>query len=456
MNAMFDPIKGKPLSVFFYYSIPSVLSMMAISSVVIIDGFFIGRHIGAHALAGVNLTVPVHTLLIGIALMMSVGGAARCGRSLGRRDVKSANLIFSQTLIVISVIAATATVLGLIFMPSMIRILGANPVLYGPTFEYLRIMVLFFICPMGIVCLSSFLRVDGHPMYAAWVMVSGSLLNVFLDWLFIADFGWGLSGAALGTGLSELATLVCLAIPFLKRKTRLRFFWNTSDLFSAAKSAGNGFPEFSNEVSAALITFVFNWVIMQRLGETGVAAFSVINYIILGGIIIHCGISEAIQPVVSKNFGALRPRRIVQILGISTLATVCIGGILSAFLRVFPQALIGVFFQTAHPELTTLATAFMSCIWPIFLLNGVNIVAGAYLTAVNLSVYSTAVSLSRNLFLPGLFLMILPEYAGHKGIFLALPLSEFITCFIALYILKQNSPSKLLSRSVSESLAPVR
>lgn len=441
---MFDPVKGKTVPVFFYYSIPSVLSMVALSGAVVIDGMFLGNHAGAHALAAVNLTIPVSTLIIGIALMLAVGGAALCGRYLGRRDTDRANAVFSQTVILTVIIALAATALGLMFTDPLVTLLGGNEAIFQKTREYLRIMMLFFVCQAGIVCLSAFLRVDGRPLFAASVMIAGSLVNVALDWWFIVTLGMGHTGAALGTGLSELITVVALAAPFVMNRTRIRFKGNVPGLSEALKGAFNGFSEFSNEVSAGLLTFVFNWVIMQRMGENGVAAFSVINSIILGGIIINCGISDSIQPVVSKNYGAKKPSRITDFLGISTLAVFAVGLGISLALIVFPHALAGLFIASDDPETLTLATGFMAGIWPIFLLNGINIVFSSYLTAMNRAVHSTAVSLCRNLFLPVLFLLILPGMTGDRSIFIVLPLSELAAFLIGIVLINHNRPEKLV------------
>lgn len=446
MKKTFDPVTGKMIPVFFYYSVPSVLSMLALSCAFIIDGIFIGNYSGSDSLAAVNLTVPVSAVMIGIAMMISVGGAARCGRYLGKRNFDAAGAVFSQTVVVMLTISLTASACALVFTKHLVGFLGANDAIRLQTAEYLKIIMFFNVFQLGIVCHACFLRVAGYPLFAAGIVIGGSALNVLLDWVLVAKLGMGHKGAALGTGISEMVTFLILSVPFVMKNTSLKFNWKASDMPEVFKAACNGFSEFSNEVSSGLITFVFNWIIMERLGVSGVAAFTVINYIILCGIMINCGIGEAIQPVVSKNYGALKAGRIVNILCISTATAFVIGLIICALLILIPGILTDLFVKSGNRETAALTITFISNVWPAFLLNGINIVSSSYLTAMNRAFHSTVVSLARNLFLPVLFLLTLPLLTGHKGIFIVLPLSELVTFFIAIYLLNRNSPAKLIQR----------
>jgi putative MATE family efflux protein len=444
MKKLFDPVKGKTIPVFFYYSIPSVLSMLALSCAVIIDGFFIGNYSGSDALAAVNLTVPISAFMIGISLMLSVGGAVKCGQYIGKRNLEAANRTFSQTIMLIILVSISFSFLGLLFTDNIAGLLGANEVIKKQTTEYMRLLITFNLFSMGMVCLSCFLRLDGFPVFASIIMICGSLLNIFLDWVFIVKLGMGHKGAALGTGLSEMMTFLFLCPPFILKYTRLKFGWNISGLSDTIRAAFNGIAEFSNEVSAGLITFVFNWIIMARLGESGVAAFSVINYVIICGLMINCGISESIQPVVSKNYGAMKAGRITDFLSIATATVFAAGVTMSGLLILLPGAFTGFFIQSGDKETIALATVFMAKIWPVFLLSGINIVFSAYLTAMNRAFHSTLVSLARNLLFPLIFLMTLPLLTGNNGIFIALPLSELVTFFMVIYLVKKNNPARLI------------
>ncbi|MDW7773582.1 MAG: MATE family efflux transporter [Desulfobulbaceae bacterium] len=444
MSKRFDPVSGKIIPVFFHYAIPSVIGVLAMSCAVIVDGFFIGNYGGAEALAAINLAVPVFGLLFGIAMMLSVGGSARCGKYLGEGKREAANNIFSQTLIITGAIALATTVLGIAFMDKLVLMLGANASLSGTVAEYLTILLLFNISQMGMVCLAYFLRVDSLPFMAAAAMVIGSLLNIALDWLFIAELQMGHKGAALGTGLSELATFIFLAAPFLLNRTRLTFALRIRRISEVCKAARNGFSEFFNEISASILILIFNWLIMLELGEHGVAAFSIINYIVLCGLLISCGISESLLPVVSKNFGALNHKRITSFLLIASVSVFVLGLLTSIMLIIFPGALINLFIHTGEQETINLSIRFISKIWPVFLLSGLNIILSSYLTAMHRILSSTIIAMARGLVLPVLFLICIKFLTSYEGILIVLPLSELATFLIAVYLLKRNNPAKLI------------
>ncbi|MDD4884876.1 MATE family efflux transporter, partial [Sulfuricurvum sp.] len=95
-------IKGKISSVFFQYSIPSVLGMLAISSANIVDGFFIGNYVGDSGLAAINISFPIFSLLFSFALMLAIGSSVISGKLIGEGDIKSASIIFSKTMVSIT------------------------------------------------------------------------------------------------------------------------------------------------------------------------------------------------------------------------------------------------------------------------------------------------------------------------------------------------------------------
>lgn len=447
MSKNLDPVTGKIHTVFFYYSVPSILGMLAMSSAVVVDGFFLGNYTGSTSLASVNLTIPVSALFFGLALMLSVGGAIRCGKYLGAGDGIAANAIFSQTIVLISLLSVVLSLLGLLFMDELVFLLGADETLAPVVAEYLNILLFFTIFQLGSICLSYFMRVTSHPFWAAAAIITGSLLNVFLDLILVAYLQMGHEGAALATGLAAMATFLFLCVPFLTKMTTIKFYWQKSDIPEVLQAAINGFPEFIDEFSVAIIFVVFNWIIMKELGENGIAAFSIINYMILAGLIISYGISDSLQPLVSRNFGALKHKRINKVMLFSTTSVFVVGIAISVMLVLIPHTVSNFFVDSGERETIRLTNYFISRIWPIFIVNGVNIVLASYLTAMNRSLDSTLMILARNLLLPLIFLFIIHILIGNDAILIVLPLSEMITFCIAIYLTHKNSPKKLVTNS---------
>lgn len=445
MGKNIDPVTGGILPVFFSYAVPSIIGMLAMSCAVVIDGLFLGNYGGMISLAAVNLTIPASGLLFGLTLMFSVGGAIRCAGYIGAGDLKAANNSFSQTIVFISVLSVVMTTLGLVFMDQLVFLLGADETLATTVAEYLKILLFFTFFQLGAVCLSYFVRVANLPFWAAGAMVTGSLSNIFLDWLFVVKLRMGHQGAALGTGLAETVTFLLLCAPFFAKGVKLKFHWRKKGIAEILKAATSGFPEFSNELSVGIVMFIFNWIIMRKLGASGIAAFSIINYMFIAGMVISYGISDALHPVLSQNYGALKHRRIKFFMIIATGSVFLVGVVISALLVINPQAIASLFVGSGDKETIKLTNLFISRIWPVFILNGVNIVMAAYLMAMRRCLDSAMIILARNLLLPVLFLFIIQVMIGLDAILIVLPISELVTFVISIFLLNKHSPKNLVA-----------
>jgi putative MATE family efflux protein len=449
MHKKIDPVSGKIFTVFFRYAVPSIFGMLAMSLAVVIDGLFVGKYVGTVSLAAINLTIPANGLLFGIALMLSVGGAIRCGKFLGENKFQSAGICFSQTMVFIVFISLLITAAGLFFIDKVVFLLGANEVTATPLAEYLSILLFFIVFQLGAIGLSYFVRVDNFPIWASAALIAGSVVNIGLDWLFVVRYGLGHKGAALGTGLAEVTAFFLLSLPFFTKQARLKLKWRGKDIPELLKVVVNGFPEFSNEFSVAVVMFIFNWLIMKKLGETGIAAFSIVNYMILCGLVISYGISDFLQPVVSQNYGARKHRRVRNFVLISTLAAFASGVGISILLATKSDFLTGLFIRHGETETARLTVLFISRIWPIFLLNGVNIILASYLAAVHRSFDSSLVILAKNLLLPLLILFIIKVCLKHDAILVVLPISELVAFFIALFFLFRHNPIMSQKKTVA-------
>lgn len=449
MSTDLNPVTGKIFPVFLFYAVPSIIGLLAMSCAVVVDGFFLGNYADMASLASVNLTIPTTGLLFGLALMISVGGAIRCGNFIGAGDCRAAGVSFSQSIVFVCVLSLILSILGKVFINQLVFLITTDTVLAPVVVEYLDILLCFTVFQLGAVCLSYFIRVANLPFWASATMMLGCAVNIFLDWLFIAKFQMGHQGAALGTGLSATVTFFLLGVPFLTQRIKLRFCWRIKDVSEVLKGAKAGFPEFVDEFSFGIFVLVFNWIIMRKLGESGVAAFSIINYMVITALMISYGISDSMHPVISQNHGALKDKRIKKFITISVVSAFILGVAVSCLLVISPQAVSGLFIPAEERETTMLTQRFISKIWPVFIVNGINIVLAAYLTAMNRCIDSSLIILSRNILLPVFFLIVFHMLMGMDGVLIVLPLSELCTFFLAITLYYKNRPRKLIQNTLA-------
>jgi Na+-driven multidrug efflux pump len=265
-------------------------------------------------------------------------------------------------------------------------------------------------------------------------------MNILLDWLFIVEFGWGIEGAAYATGISEAAIIIPLLPYFLSSNRHLHFTLSIKGIRAIRTASANGISEFANEISAGVITLLFNWIMITTMGVAGVAAYTVVNYLLFSGLLICYGISESLQPLVSQNLGARNADRIRAFLRIGIASVFLTGMVIIAMLMLMPGVLIGLFLDDQAVDVSEIATHFVRLFWPAFLFSGVNITLSSYFTAMHKPIHSAAIALSRSLILPGLLLMVLPGLMGNDGIYISIPIAEGLTFVLASILYWFNQP----------------
>jgi len=448
MTYKHDPITGKVIPVFFHYAVPSVVGMLAATSAGVIDGIFVGNVIGANALAALNISMPAFALFAAVVFMLAVGGSVMCGKFIGEGDLRSASAVFSKIIYATLAVAVLISLGFLVFLDQVVSLLGANNDLHGLVKDYMRIIVAA--APLLILglTLDYFVRIDGRQMLASGALVLFAVINISLDYLFIVRLGWGIKGAAWATAIAE-ASIVFILIShwFSSRCTlkRIPFLECHRDGWNVVfKAAYNGFSEFANEMSIGLITLLFNWVMITRLGVEGVAAFTIISYLLYIGLEVCYGISESLQPTVSKNLGAKQPQRIVQFMLTAVLSCFVIGLLVSGLFLFLPEIMISLFLREGEYHTVEIALTFIAMFWPAFLFNGMNITFASYFTALHKPLQSAAIAVSRSLVLPALGLLFLPLWFGDNGIYLAIPVAEALSFILAIVLIYRTRPVDLM------------
>ena len=435
--------KDKILSIFFQYSIPSVLGMLAISSASIVDGFFIGNYVGDFGLAAINISFPIFSLLFGFAFMLAIGSSVISGKLIGEGNIKNASIIFSKTMVSITLFSFTMCSVLFLNIETILHFFGADENLTKIAIEYLSVILIFIPFLMIGVVLDYFVRVDNRPNLAFIALLSSAVINVILDWFMIVYLQKGILGAALATGISQLALLFILLPHFFSKKATLKFVKPIGSYMQIIKASYNGASEFVNEISVGITTLIFNYIMIKTFSVEGVAAFAVINYLLMIGIMISFGISDSLQPIISKNFGAKENKRIEEFLKIAFITIGLVGVVMVLLLLFVPDTLANIFLEDNNYKTKQIVLNFATFIWIAFLFNGFNLVISAYLTAIHKPLASMIIALSRSFIFPVFFISILPFLFDLDGIFMAIPMAEAVTFVIALFLFRKFSPRKI-------------
>lgn len=452
-------LTGPVLGTFLYYVVPSLIGLFAISTASIVDGIFVGRFVGSTALAAINLLIPYFTLLFGTALMLAVGGAIRAGKYLGEGNAARASSVFGKVVFGTLAFSACAAVLSTAFDETLYRALGAPATLFHVLRSYFRIIAFALILQLVTLVVYYFVRLDGRPVLATGALVVGAFANIGLDALFVIQLEWGLPGAALATALAQLLQLGVLLTHFSSQQNRLSFSFSfvQSDWAELPRSAFNGSSEFVNEVSAGGMMLVLNWVMIQRVGVHGVAAFSVVNYAVLASLMAFYGVADALHVLLSQNLGAGNAARIRGFMRSAVLAVTTLSGVIFSALWTFAEQWSSLFVGAAASRLVLdEAASFLRLVSPLFLVNGLNVVFTVYLASMQRSLSAGLVALCRSLILPVSFLLALSSWLPGQPFLVALPLAEWTTFVLGLILCIRFPPESCVQaelRSERQALA---
>ncbi|WP_419536317.1 MATE family efflux transporter [Endozoicomonas sp.] len=428
-----DPIPSS----FLHYLLPAVSGMVVKSLYVMVDSIMVGRGVGADALAALSLTVPFFALFLALALMIGVGGAALMSTQFGRGNRVEGQTIFNQSVLMTLLISGFLVTVGFIWLDELVLMTGASESLFSMTKDYLEIMLMFFmVYALGWV-LSCFVRNDGNPRLAMYSLVASALTNVVLDYLFIFVFPWGVKGAALATGLSQLVLLAGVLIHFIGGRGELRIRFNLIGGNWVGRIFNTGLPTFFIESTVGVSTLIFNWVLIRQGGDLYVTAYSIVINVAVLVLFVLMGIGQACQPIISFNHGANAVSRVRDTL---LLGIKCAIGVGVAALMVASMATgwLVELFVVDYPELFQLASLAMPLYFLAFPCMAVNLMIASLFQAVEKPMLATALSIGRGFGFVLIGLVVMPRIIPEYGIWLVVPFAEMITLLFSLVLYNRH------------------
>lgn len=426
---------------FFSYLIPSVLGMLLMSINIVIDGIFVSRGVGPHGLAGVNIAVPAFSIFLSISLWIGIGGATLYSIALGKNKLDHARAIFSQAIIGGLLLVGAILIICIWKINELALLFGANEVIMPYVLDYLSILLVFGIVFVLENMLSIFVRNDGNPNLAMAALAATAIVNIGLDYVMIFVWGWGVKGAAYATVIAAFLGFLMLISHFFRPASTLKLVYCRLQPKVISRILTIGFPSFIAEISLAIVTIGFNLAFMKRIGETGVAAYSIINYLHTLMLLVFIGVSATLQPIASFHFGAGLFQRLQACLRLSVQTALVFGCLAAVIGWVFASPLVALF-GVKSGTLYQLTINGAGLFFSSYIFLGYNMVYAGYYQAVGQTKKSLIIMLFQGVAFVIPLLWILPTWWGVKGIWLAYPLSQGLTVFVvwAVNLLPQRKP----------------
>ena len=408
------------------FAFPSMVMMVFMSLYQVVDGIFISRLVGSRALSAANIVYPPISVLFAVGVMIATGGSALVSKELGENKEKEAREDF--TFLVVAGLVCSLLLMGIVVCSgdALYYLLGANKELVGYCREYLVIVMYFAPAAMLQMIFQSFFVAAGKPHLGLAVTVLAGITNAVLDYVFMGIADMGIMGAALATGIGQVIPAVIGCIFFLQKNKELHFCRFVPDFAKLGQACFNGASEMVTNISNAVITYLFNIIMMKLIGEDGVAAITIILYSQFMFNSLYMGFSMGTAPVISFNYGAKNEEEVRKITKICKRFVIgsSIGVTILSFLLADFVTMVFVTRGSAVYDLTVEGFILFSI---SYLFSGYNIFTSSYFTALSDGKTSALISFSRTFVCIVASLMILPQLWGIYGVWLAIPLAELVT-----------------------------
>ena len=416
--------------------IPTLCGMLSISAVTVADGIFVGQGVGSDGIAAVNIYVPLLMVFQGMGFMIGIGCSVVASIHLSQSKIRAARLNVTQAMVFVTAVTLLLSSAILLFPDRTAVLLGASEHLLPLVKDYLLWFTPALVFQMWTAVGLFVIRLDGAPKLAMWCSVISALLNVLLDWLFIFPLGRGVMGAAFATAISvsvgggiALWYLLCRArslslCPLKGSRKSLRL-----SLRNVGYQCRIGSSALLGEATLATLMFTGNQVFMRYLGDDGVGAFGIACYYIPFVFMVGNAIAQSAQPIISYNFGAGASGRVIQARRIA-LATAVVCGMTAMGLFVCSSPYIGRVLPRYRYAGCLIAIEGFPLFASGFVFFIVNLTVIGYYQSLERVRAATTFALLRGFVLLVPAFLLLPRVAGISGIWLAMPLSELLTCAV--------------------------
>ncbi|MGL6105985.1 MATE family efflux transporter [Romboutsia sp.] len=442
----------------FQFAVPAIIGMVVNMLYNVVDRIYIGNipDVGALAITGVGITMPITSIITGIGMLIGTGAAANLSLTLGiGNKEKSAQYVGNAfTLVVIA--SLLVAVIGNIFAPQIVGAFGASESTTPYALDYLRILMFGTIFNLCAFSLNNLIRSDGNPKIAMNTMLIGAIVNIVLDPIFIFGFGLGIKGAAIATVLSQTVSASWVLFYFIKSKkctTKLKLSNIKLRKTIVMSTLAIGMAPFGMQVAGSLVQMVSNNALMTHGGDLAIGAMAVITSVCTIFVMPLYGINQGTQPIIGYNYGAKKYKRVMQAYRYSLIASTTILILSWLFIMFIPDKAIGLF--NNDPQLSNIAVYGIRIFLFALPVIGIQMIGSTYYQAVGKAKISMMIGLSRQVLILIPLFLILPNFLGLDGIWLAGPIADVISAIIGFIVIRKEFKKLKELENVESEVSPI-
>lgn len=415
-------------------SLPAISGLIIMALYNIVDTMFVAW-IGTEATGATQIVMPIIMLSSAIGLALGMGAAAVVSRLLGRKEREAASRICSTTFFLGIILGILFIIVNLIFMDQILHFFGATEAVIELAESYAFYIILGSIFMISNMVMNNLLRSEGSAMISMMGMGLGAILNIILDPLFIFTFGWGISGAAIATTISQGVTFVILLSAFLRKRTvcslKIKFISFDRAYFKSIMTVG--IPTFFKQLLFSLSMAVMNQSSVRYGGADLLAAIGVLTRITLLPTYIIFGLGQGVQPVIGFNQGSGDIGRVRSAFFYAMKVSGAAMGANALLFLAVPAYIMHIF--RASTEVTAFGITGLYAYSAALFLYGFSNTITVFFQALGKGVESMILSTARQGFILIPLLIVMGRNYGAQGVLLAQTFSDILTFILSVIFL---------------------
>ena len=420
------------------FAVPSILAMLISSLYNIVDQIFIGQGVGPLGNAATNVAFPLTSISLAISLLIGIGAASNVSIMLGKNDRHQASKIASNAIWMMTIFGLLFAIIAEATLPSLLMAFGSTENVFPYALAYARITMIGMPFLIMNNALSNLIRADGSPKYSMVSMIVGAVINTILDPILIFAFDMGVEGAAIATIISQIISCIIsiIYIPRFKRfdvkKGSLRLDFKMWYLICAL-----GMSNSINQIAFTLVQIVMNnslkfYGAQSIYGpDIPLAAFGVVMKVNALFIAFFVGMNQGTQPILGYNYGAMKYDRVMDTFKKGILIDIIAGAVGFILFEACPGLIVKLFGTGNDPLYFEFAEKTLRIFLSMIICIGASFLCNNLFSSIGQPGKGILLSLSRQLVFLIPLILLLPMAMGIDGIMISGPISDFLSCALA-------------------------
>ncbi|WP_405211385.1 MATE family efflux transporter [Dokdonia sp. Asnod2-E02] len=435
-------------------AVPASIGILVMSLNMIVDTIFVGRWIGPLAISAITVVIPVTFFIAAIGLAVGIGGSSVLSRALGSGDDDKALRVFGNQITLTFLVSGLLAILGLVFQNTLIEFFGADDSFKDMALTYYRIVlygiVMLAMCMMG----NNVIRAEGKPKFAMYAMILPAIGNIGMDYLLINVLGYGMEGAAWAT-FASYAVCFAFIVWFFIFKSELRIVPKCLVLTRKIVSEISGLSSvtLARQGVISVLTILLNNVLINYGDALDVASYGIISRMLMFALFPVIGVTQGFMPIASYNYGANQYARVRETIKTSILYAGGLALAIFIIIMTVPDFFVSWFISDSNAQAQAVAdnkvlmertpnalrTVFAAT--PVIVIQ---LIGAVYFQAIGKAIPALLLSLTKQGFFLIPLILILPNFFGVWGVWIAFPIADVLSTVVTGYFLRRDVKENLV------------